>query len=66
METGHFFSFYTSFLGHLYHLITWHGGFNSGSGPMYFDMGRILLWAELLYWVSASTPFIRRMFGLMP
>ena len=32
MESGHFF-FHTSLLGHLYHLIIWHGGFNSGPGP---------------------------------
>ena len=65
METGHF-SFYTSFLGCLYHLITWQGGFNSGPRPMIFGMGRISLWAELLYWVGALTPFIKRRFGPMP
>ena len=47
METEHF-SFHTSLLGRLYHLITWHGGFNSGPGPIYFGMGRISLWTELL------------------
>ena len=65
METG-YFSFHTSFLGRLYHLITWHGGFNSWPGPVYFGIGRISLWAELLYRVCASTPFIRQMFGLTP
>ena len=65
METGHF-SFLTSFLGCLYHLIMiiWPGGFISRLEPMYFGMGRISLWAELLYWVCSSNPFIRRMFGL--
>ena len=65
METGHF-SFYTSFLGRLYHLITWQGGFNSSLGLVYFGMGRISLWAELLYWVCAPTSFIRQWFGLAP
>ena len=65
METGHF-SFYMSFFGRLYHLITWQGGFNFGLGPMYFGMGRISLWAELLYWVGAPTPFIKRRFGPAP
>ena len=65
METEHF-SFHTSFLVCIYHLITWHGGFNSRPEPMYFSMGRISLWAKLLYWVCASTPLIRRMFGLTP
>ena len=63
METRHFF-FHTSLLGRLYHLIIWHGGFNSGPGPVYFGMGRISLWVELLYWVCPSNPFIRRTFGL--
>ena len=63
MEAGHF-SFHTSLLGHLYHLITWHGGFNSRPGPMYFGMGRISLWAKLFYWVCPSNSFIRRMFEL--
>ena len=48
METGHF-SFHTSLLGCLYHLIIWHGGFNSGSEPVYFSLGRISLWVELPY-----------------
>ena len=65
METGHF-SFHMSFLGRLYHLITWHGGFNSRPGPVYFGMGRVSQWAELPYWVCASTPFIRTLFGLAP
>ena len=46
METGHF-SFHTSLLSRLYHLIIWHGGFNSESGPVYFGMDRISPWAEL-------------------
>ena len=33
---------------------------------MYFGMGRISLWAELLGWVCALTPFIRWRSGLMP
>ena len=37
------------FLGRLYHLITWRGGFNSGPGPVYFRMDRNSQWAELLY-----------------
>ena len=64
METGHF-SFHMSLLGRLYHLIIWHGGFNSRTEPVYFSMGRISLWAELFYWVCPSNPFIRRTFGLM-
>ena len=65
IKTWHF-SFYTSFLGRLYHLITWQGSLSSGPGPMYFGMGMISLWAELLYWVGAPTPFIKRRFGLAP
>ena len=65
METGHF-SFPTSLLGRLYHLIMiiWPSRFNSRSGPMYFGMGRTSLWAELHYWVCSSNPFIKRAFGL--
>ena len=63
MEIG-YFSFHTSLLGRLHHLIIWHGSFNSGPGPVYFGMGRISMWAELLYWVCPSNPFIRRTFGL--
>ena len=65
METGHF-PFLTSLLGHLFHLIMiiLPGGFNSIPVPVYFGMGRISLWAELLYWVCPSNPFIRRTFGL--
>ena len=40
------------------------GGFNSGPGPVFFGMGRILLWIELLGWVCAPTPFIRWRSGL--
>ena len=47
METGRF-SLLHEFLGCLYCLITWQGGFNSRPGPAYFGIGRILLWAELL------------------
>ena len=46
-------------LGRLYCLITWQGGFNSRLGPVYFGMGRISLWAELLGLVCAPTSFIR-------
>ena len=49
MEIGHF-SFYTSFLGRLYHLLTRQGDFNSGPWLKCRGMGRISLWAELLYW----------------
>ena len=65
VETGHF-SFLMSLLGRLYHLIMiiWPGGFNSRPGPVYFGIGRISLWAELLYWVYPSNPFIRRTFGI--
>ena len=65
MKTRHF-SFLTSLLGGLYHLIMiiWPGGLNSRPGPVYFGMSRISLWAELLYWVCPSNPFIRQTFGL--
>ena len=57
--------FLHEFLGSLYRLITWQGGFNSRPGPVYFGMGRVLLWAELsFYWVYALIPFIRQRFGL--
>ena len=64
METGHF-SFPTSLLGHLYHLIMiiWSSCFNSRPGPVY-SMGRTSLWAELRYWVCSSNPFIKWGFGL--
>ena len=58
-------SFYMSFLDHLHHSIIWQGGFDSGPGPMCSGIGRIPLWAELFYWVCASTPFIRRRFRPM-
>ena len=60
METRHF-PFLMSLLGRLYHLIMiiWPSGFNSRPRPVYFGMGRISLWAELLYWVCPSNPFIR-------
>ena len=49
METG-CFSLLHEFLGHLYCLITWQGGFNSRPGPVYFGMGRISLWGPgLIY-----------------
>ena len=63
METRHL-SFHTCLLGRLHHLITWHGGFDFGPGSVYFGMGRISLWADLLYWVGPSNPFSRRTFGL--
>ena len=48
IETRHL-SFNTSLLGRLHHLITWHGDFDSGPRFVYFGMGRISMWAELLY-----------------
>ena len=65
METGHF-SFPTSLLGRLYHLIMiiWPSIFNSRPRPMYFGMGRTSLWVELHYWVCSSNPFIKWAFGL--
>ena len=63
METGHFPLFH-EFLGRLYCLITWQGSFNSRPRPVYFGMGRISPWVELLGWVFASTPFIRWRSGL--
>ena len=64
MEIG-YFSFYMSFWGRLYHLITWQGDFNSGPGPVYFGMDRNSQWAELLYRICAPTLFIRRRLGLV-
>ena len=58
------FSLLHEFLGRLYRLIIWRGGLNSEPRPMYFGMGRILLWAELLSWVYAPTPLIRWRSGL--
>ena len=63
METG-CFSLLHEFLGRLYRLISWHGGFNFGPGPVYFGKGRISLWTELVSWVCAPTPFIRERSGL--
>ena len=37
METG-CFSLVHEFLGHLYYLINWKGGFSSGLRPVYFGM----------------------------
>ena len=73
MEIGHF-SFYMSFSGRLYHLISQYGHFNSGTWPKCCGMGRISLWAELLYWGGGggggggcpSTPFIEERFGPAP
>ena len=59
------FSLLHGFLGRLYRLITWQGGFNSRPGPVYFDMDRISLWAEFLGWVCTPTPFIRCRSGLV-
>ena len=42
------FSLLHEFLGRLYRLISWQGGLNYGSRPVYFGMGGILPWAELL------------------
>ena len=44
------------FLGYLYHLITWQGGFNSGFRPVYFGMDKISLWVKLLYWYVPQLP----------
>ena len=63
METG---SLLHEFLARLYRLITWQGGFNSKPRPVYFGIGRTLLWAKLLSWVCALTPFIRWRSGLAP
>ena len=64
MEIEHF-SFYMSFSGRLYHLITWQGGFNSGPGLVCFGMDRNSQWAELLYWARVPTFFIRWRLGLV-
>ena len=57
------FSFYMSFSGRLYHLISWHGDFNSRPWPRCCGMGRDSLWVELLYWGGGGgvplTPFIK-------
>ena len=58
------FSLLHEFLGRVYRLITWSGGFNFRPGLVYFGMGRISLWAELLGWICAPIPFIRRRSGL--
>ena len=63
IETGHL-SFHTSLLGFLHHLITWHGGLDYGPRSVYFGLGRISLWAEILYWVGPSNHFARRTFRL--
>ena len=49
MEIEHF-SFYMSFSGCLYHLISWHGDFNFRPWPKCCGMSRVSLWAKLLYW----------------
>ena len=48
MEIGHF-SFYMSFSGRLYHLISRQDDFNSGTLPKCCGMGRVSLWAKFLY-----------------
>ena len=59
------FSLLHEFLGRLFRLIICQGGLNSGSRPVYFGMGGILPWAELLGLVCAPTPLIRwRSLGL--
>ena len=55
IEIGHF-SFYTSFLDRLYHLISRQGDFNYGPWPKCCGMGRVSLWAELLYWGVPQLP----------
>ena len=65
MEIGHF-SFYMSFSGRLYNLISRQGDFNSGPWPKCCGMGRVSLWAELLYWGGPPTPFIKWRFGPTP
>ena len=60
------FSLLHGFLGCLYRLITWQSSFNSGLGLVYFGMGRISLWAELLGWVCSPTHFIRWRSRLAP
>ena len=53
------FPFYVSFWA-------WQDGFNSRPELVYFGMGRISLWVELLSRVCAPTPFIRWRSGLTP
>ena len=62
MDIGHLFLLH-EFLGCLYHLITWRGGFNSRLGPVRFGMDRNSQLAELLYWVCVPTLFIRPRLG---
>ena len=65
-------SFYMSFSGHLYNLISWQDDFNSRTWPKCCGKGRVSLWAELLYWGGGGgrcgppTPFIERRFGSAP
>ena len=54
-EIGHF-SFYMSFSGLLYHLISRQGDFNYEPWPKYCGMGRVSLWAKLLYWEDPQLP----------
>ena len=55
MKIEHF-SFYMSFSGCLYHLISRHGDFNSEPWPKCCGMGRVSLWVELLYWGVPQLP----------
>ena len=48
MEIGHF-SFYMSFSGRLYHLISRQGNFNSRTWPKCYGIGRVSLLAKLLF-----------------
>ena len=61
-----YFSFYTSFLGCLYHLISRQGDFNSGPLPKCYGMGRVSLWAKLLYWRVPQLPLLSGGLGLRP
>ena len=68
MEIGHF-SFYMSFSGSLYHLISRQGDFNSGTWPKCcgMGMGHIVGRESLLGGgVVPITPFIERRFGPAP
>ena len=44
-----YFSFYMSFSGRLYHVISRQGDFNSGPLRKCCGMGRVSLWVGLLY-----------------
>ena len=65
IEIGRF-SFYMSFSGHLYHLIYRQGDFNYGPWPKCRGMGRVSLWAELLYWGVPQLSLKSEGLGLRP